>query len=130
LRSRSRLPGQSLPAEIHAQLVLSIRITRFITEGITKQLSQNSVVSAKIPKKMKQELEKSGINVSQAIRKGLETALKEKKIEHLEELLKGADFSKLTKEQIVRDIRQGREERAFVSSDKKSKKAGSKDRSK
>ena len=73
-------------------------------------MTQSSVVSAKVSKKLKDELEKSGVNVSDAIRKGLENALREKKIEHLQQLLKGVDLSNLTNEQIVKDIRRGREE--------------------
>jgi transposase len=72
-------------------------------------MSQSTVVSAKISKRLKNELEKSGINVSAAIRSGLENALLEKKIEHLQALLREVDSSKLTKEQIVKDIRRGRE---------------------
>lgn len=44
-----------------------------------------------------------------ARRTGSKDASREKKIEHLETLLKKADFSKLTDEQIVRDIRSGRD---------------------
>lgn len=62
-----------------------------------------------MPRKLKDELEKSGVSLSKAIRSGLENALREKKIEHLQELLKGVDLSKLTNEQIVKDIRNGRE---------------------
>lgn len=72
---------------------------------------QDAVVSAKVPRKLKQELEKAGINMSEAIRNGMENALKEKKVERLEELLQRVDFSKLTDQQIVRDIRSGRERR-------------------
>ena len=71
--------------------------------------SQNTVVSAKVPIKLKQELEREGVNLSEAIRSGLESALRDKKVHHLEELLQGLDFSKLTNEQIVRDIRSGRD---------------------
>jgi post-segregation antitoxin (ccd killing protein) len=70
---------------------------------------QDSVVSAKVSKKLKDELENSGVNVSEAIRKGLENALREKKIDHLQQLLNGVDLSNLTNEQIVRDIRRSRE---------------------
>ena len=74
--------------------------------------SQNTaVVSAKVPKKLKQELDRSGVNISEAIRSGLENALKQKKVAHLEELLERVDFGKLTDEQIVQDIRSGRERR-------------------
>jgi len=72
-------------------------------------MTRSSVVSAKVSRKFKRELEKSGINVSEAIRSGLENALREKKVEHLQELLKEVDLSKLTDEQIVKDIRRGRE---------------------
>ena len=74
-------------------------------------IRQDAVVSAKVPRKLKQELEKAGINMSEAIRNGMENALKEKKVERLEELLQRVDFSKLTDQQIVRDIRSGRERR-------------------
>jgi len=70
---------------------------------------QSSVVSAKVSRKLKRELEKSGVNVSEAIRSGLENALLKKKVEHLQQLLKGVDLTKLTNEQIVKDIRRGRE---------------------
>jgi signal recognition particle GTPase len=72
-------------------------------------MTQSSVVSAKVPKKLKQELEKSSVNISEAIRKGLENALRERKIQYLEERLKQTDLSKLTNEQIVKDVRRGRE---------------------
>jgi len=75
----------------------------------SKTKERNAVVSAKVPKKLKQELEKAGVNVSEAIRRGLENALKEKKVQYLEGLLQGVDLGKLTDEQIVRDIRSGRE---------------------
>jgi hypothetical protein len=74
-------------------------------------MAESSVVSAKVPKKLKRDLEKSGVNVSEAIRRGLENALRDKKVEHLQGLLKGADLNKLTNEQIVKDIRSARERR-------------------
>jgi hypothetical protein len=72
-------------------------------------MEHSSVVSAKVSRKLKRELEKSGINVSEAIRSGLENAIREKKVERLQKLLKEVDLSKLTNEQIVKDIRSGRE---------------------
>ena len=77
-------------------------------------IEHDTVVSAKIPKKLKQELDRSGINLSQAIRSGLENALKEKKLERLEALLREVDLSKLTEQQIVRDIRSGRDRKAIT----------------
>ena len=74
----------------------------------------DTVISAKIPKKLKQELDRSGINVSEAIRSGLENTLKEKKLERLETLLQNVDLSKLSDQQIVHDIRSGRERKPFT----------------
>jgi len=70
---------------------------------------RSTVVSAKVPKKLKQELEKLGVNMSDAIRSGLEGVLRERKIEHLESLLREVDLSKLSDEQIVRDVRKARD---------------------
>jgi Arc/MetJ-type ribon-helix-helix transcriptional regulator len=72
-------------------------------------IENDTVVTAKISKKLKQELDSSGINMSEAIRNGLENALKEKKIQRLEALLQKVDLSELSDQQIVRDIRSGRE---------------------
>jgi len=68
-------------------------------------------VSAKIPKKLKDELESKGIKMSEAIRRGLEKELRDAKLRELESMLMKIDFSKVSDEQIVRDIRETREER-------------------
>ena len=68
-------------------------------------------VSAKIPKKLKDELERKGIKMSEAIRRGLEKELKDAKLRELETMLRKIDFTKVSDEQIVRDIRETREER-------------------
>ena len=68
-------------------------------------------VSAKVPKLLKEELEKKGVKLSDAIRRGLEKELKELKMAELETLLKRVDLSRVSEEQIVRDIRETREER-------------------
>ncbi len=68
-------------------------------------------VSAKIPKKLKDELERKGVRMSEAIRNGLERELKDAKLRELQSTLKEIDFSKVSDEQIVRDIRETREER-------------------
>ena len=68
-------------------------------------------VSAKIPKKLKDELERKGIKMSEAIRRGLEKELRDAKLRELESMLRKMDFSKVSDEQIVRDIRETREER-------------------
>ena len=79
-----------------------------MTNGIMK--SKRVTVSAKIPKQLKDELESKGIKMSEAIRKGLEMELKEAKTKELESMLRGIDFSKVSEEQIVRDIRETRQE--------------------
>jgi len=68
-------------------------------------------VSAKVPKVLKEELERKGVKLSDAIRRGLENELKELKMAELEALLKRVDLSGVSEEQIVRDIRETREER-------------------
>jgi post-segregation antitoxin (ccd killing protein) len=79
---------------------------------ISMTLEHDTVVSAKIPRKLKEELQRSDINMSEAIRSGLENALKERKIEQLEELLQRVDLRRLSDQQIVRDIRTGRERKS------------------
>ena len=73
--------------------------------------SKQVTVSAKIPKKLKDELERQGVKMSDAIRRGLEKELKEVKIREIESLLKEIDFSKVSEEQIVLDVREAREQR-------------------
>ena len=68
-------------------------------------------VSAKIPKKLKDELERKGVRMSDAIRRGLEKELKEAKIRQLQSMLKEIDFSRVDEAQIVRDVRETREGR-------------------
>jgi len=68
-------------------------------------------VSAKVPKLLKEELEKKGVKLSDAIRRGLEKELKELKMAELETLLQRVNLSRVSEEQIVRDIRETREER-------------------
>jgi len=68
-------------------------------------------VSAKVPKLLKEELERKGVKLSDAIRRGLEKELKELKMAELETMLKSVDLSRVSEEQIVRDIRETREER-------------------
>ena len=81
-------------------------------------MPSSSIVTAKVPKRLKARLERSGINVSDAVRKGLEYALREKKVEELEKMLEGVDLSGISNEQIVSDIRRGRE-RAVAKARKK-----------
>ena len=68
-------------------------------------------MSAKVPQELKEELERRGAKLSDAIRKGLEMELKELKAREMEAALKRVDLSKVDEERIVRDIRETREER-------------------
>lgn len=71
---------------------------------------KQATVSAKVPKELKEELEKRGAKLSDAIRKGLEMELKELKVRELESMLHEVDLSKISEERIVRDVRETREE--------------------
>jgi post-segregation antitoxin (ccd killing protein) len=73
--------------------------------------SKQTTVSAKVPKELKDELERKGVKLSDAIRKGLERELKELKLKDLESKLEKVDLSRVSEKQIVRDIRETREER-------------------
>jgi transposase len=68
------------------------------------------VVSAKISKRLKKEIEKRGLKMSDAIRRGLENELKEAKVGELEAIMEKVDLKKLSDEDIVRDIRRTRDE--------------------
>jgi hypothetical protein len=72
---------------------------------------KQATVSAKVPRELKDELERRGAKLSEAIRKGLEMELKELRVRELEAALKRVDLSKVDEETIVRDIRETREER-------------------
>lgn len=72
---------------------------------------KQATVSAKVPRELKEELERRGAKLSDAIRRGLEMELRELKIRELESALRGVDLSKVSEERIVRDIRETREER-------------------
>ncbi len=73
--------------------------------------SKQTTVSAKIPVEMKEELQRKGLSISDAIRRGLEAELRELRTKELESLLKKVDLSKVSEGQIVRDVRATREMR-------------------
>jgi hypothetical protein len=73
--------------------------------------SKLATVSAKIPKELKDELERRGLRISDAIRRGMEIELRELRTRDLESLLGKVDLSKVSEEQIVRDVRATREEK-------------------
>ena len=68
-------------------------------------------VSAKIPRELKEDLERKGIKMSDAIRRGLEKELKDVRMREVQSMLGQIDLSRVSEEQIVRDIRETREER-------------------
>ena len=68
-------------------------------------------VSAKVSRKLKEELEKRGIKMSDAIRRGLEMELAELKIKELGLKLLEVDLYKIREDDIVRTIRETPEER-------------------
>ncbi len=75
--------------------------------GIMK--GKEATVSAKVPRELKDELERKGVKLSDAIMRGLEKELKELKVRELESVLKKVDLSKVSEKRIVRDIRETRE---------------------
>ncbi len=67
-------------------------------------------VSAKVPRKLKEELEKRGVKMSDAIRRGLERELGELKIKELGLLLLNVDLYKISEDDIARTGRETSEE--------------------
>ena len=72
---------------------------------------QRVTISAKVPRRLKEELEKKGVKLSEAIRWGLEAELKELKMKELKSMLQKVDLSRVSEHRLVRDIRKTREER-------------------
>jgi len=68
-------------------------------------------VSAKIPKEVKERLEKAGVKPSKVIKKALFKALKEVEIQEFKNVVKDAEdiFKKIPDERIVENIREDRE---------------------
>jgi Arc/MetJ-type ribon-helix-helix transcriptional regulator len=64
-------------------------------------------ISVRIPKELKEEIKKYGINISHVVRKALEEELRKKKIEEAKEAAKrlGVFFSKISEEDIVKCIK-------------------------
>ena len=71
---------------------------------------QRVTISAKVPRRLKEELEKKGVKLSEAIRRGLEAELKELKMKELKSMLQKVDLSRVSERRLVRDIRKTREE--------------------
>ncbi len=72
-----------------------------------------STISAKIPERLKKELEEEGINISKAVRNSLEEKLKKrrrKKLREKAEDLRSRLRGKIDSEHMTRLIRETREE--------------------
>jgi Arc/MetJ-type ribon-helix-helix transcriptional regulator len=70
-------------------------------------------VTVRIPKELKEEAERHGINISHVLRRALEEELKKRKIKEVEEAAKRAGelFSRIPEEEIVNRIKKARKER-------------------
>ena len=70
-------------------------------------------VSAKIPKELKEKLQKLKINISGLIREALEKEVRRKEEEQLRKMAEQASLllKKIPREEIVRVIRESRDER-------------------
>ena len=71
------------------------------------------IVSVRVPKELREELKKYGVNVSQIVRKALEEEVKRRRIEELKEAAGrlGELFANIQDEAIVEAIRRMRDER-------------------
>jgi post-segregation antitoxin (ccd killing protein) len=76
-------------------------------------MSNQVIVTAKIPLKLKKKLTKLGVNVSGLVREALEAEVERLEREKLRELAKeaGKILQKIPSEEIVEAIRAGRENR-------------------
>jgi post-segregation antitoxin (ccd killing protein) len=70
-------------------------------------------VTVRIPKELKEEAERHGINISHVLRRALEEELRKRKIKEVEEAAKRAGelFSRIPEEEIVNRIKKARKER-------------------
>ena len=76
-------------------------------------MSNTTTVSAKIPRGLKEKLRRLKINVSQLIREALEEEVRRREEEQLRNMAEQVSLSlkKIPSEEIVRLIRESREER-------------------
>jgi len=70
-------------------------------------------ITVRVPRKLKEELAKYGINVSEVIRRSLEEEVKKRKREELKAVASelGKLFSRIPDEEMVRSIRETRDSR-------------------
>jgi len=76
-------------------------------------LSNYTVVTGKVPKKLKEKAKQLGININKVIREALENAVKEKEDQIFVESLNDAAniLSKINIKRVVQNIREDRETR-------------------
>ena len=72
----------------------------------------SATISVRVPKKLKEEIERYKIKVSELVRKFLEEEIRKRKRRELENYAEelGEFFSKLSREEVVRRIRETRRE--------------------
>ena len=70
-------------------------------------------ITVRIPRRLKEELKKYGIKVSEVVRRALEEEVEKKKIEELRNIAEelGNFFSKIREEEIVSSIKEARRSR-------------------
>jgi antitoxin CcdA len=70
-------------------------------------------VTVRIPKELKEEAKRHGINISYVLRRALEEELRRRKMEEVEEAARrvGELFSRIPEEEIVNWIKKARKER-------------------
>jgi len=73
----------------------------------------STIITAKVPKKLRDEARKYGINISKLIREALEREIRRRKIEETMRLQKELKktFEKIKRDEIVEIIRETRNER-------------------
>ena len=73
----------------------------------------SATISVRVPKKLKEEIERYKIKVSELVRKFLEEEVRKRKRRELENNAEelGEFFSKLSREEVVRRIREMRREK-------------------
>jgi len=71
------------------------------------------VVSARIPKELKEKAKVYGIDISEVLRRALEKEIRKRELKEIDELLNKLrrELHGITTEEIVRVIRESREER-------------------
>jgi post-segregation antitoxin (ccd killing protein) len=74
---------------------------------------ETAVITVRVPKSLKEELRKRGIELSEVVRKALEEELRKRERKELEGAATrlGELFSRMPEDDIVRSIRQQREQR-------------------